>query len=313
MKKGSILFVLVCIVSSLEAQTFSRPKEWTKYKHEIFFTMGSSNFLGDLGGSDREGSHYLPADLNFSQTRSALGFGYRYKLRKLVNVAGKLSYMNVKGDDALTKDIYRHNRNLNFKSNIYEVMARLEFGYQRMKKGGGHYGVQKNTSKYKNIAHNFYGFLGIAGFYYNPKGRTPTGDWVKLRNLHTEGQGLPGGPKQYTNYSIAIPVGVYYKFVLGKKLSVGAEFCVRKTFTDYIDDVGFRYYDKTTLEAAYGPLSAQMADPNLGKIDGATSPDASGNPAQRGDKYDDVYMTLEFSVSYIFKKQRKSARLRSKF
>lgn len=313
MKRSFIVLTLIFIISLASAQNFSRPQEWKKYKKEIFFSMGSSNFLGDLGGSDKAGSRYTPADLNFSTTRSAMGCGVRYKLAKVINIVGKFSYLNVKGDDALTKDIYRHNRNLNFKSNIYELSFRGELGIQKMKRGGGHYGVQKNNAKYKNVAHTLYGFAGLGVFYYNPKGKTITGEYVNLRKLHTEGQGLPGGPRQYSNFSIAIPLGVYYKVVLGRKLSIGAEFSLRKTFTDYIDDVGYLYYDKTALNNAYGPLSAQMSDPNLGKIDGATSPDAAGNPAQRGDKQEDMYMSLEFTVGYIFKKQRKSARLRSKF
>ncbi len=313
MKKAFLLLFFGLITFSVIAQNFSRPSEWKKYRKEVFVSLGSSNFLGDLGGSDKEGSHFTPADLNFNQTRSAAGAGFRYKLAKLVNVAGKFSYLNVKGDDAQTKDIYRHNRNLNFKSNIYELSVRIEAGIQKYKKGGGKYGVQKKYAKSKNFSHSIYGFIGIAGFYYNPKGKTAAGNYVELRPLHTEGQGLPGGPKQYKKYSISIPIGLYYKFVISKQWSIGAELCYRKSFTDYIDDVGSVYYDKTALLNAYGPMSVQMSDPNLGKQVGFSSPDAAGNPAQRGDKYKDAYMTLEVTASYIFKKQRKSARLRSKF
>ena len=165
----------------------------------------------------------------------------------------------------------------------------------------------------KNITHNLYGFVGLGAFYYNPKGRTADGKWVALRPLHTEGQGLPGGPKQYSNFSVCIPVGAYYKVTINKIWSLGIELCYRKTFTDYIDDVGSSYYDPKALRAAYGPLSAQMADPSLGKIPNATTPGGDGTPAQRGNHQKDSYMSLEITASYIFKKARKSARLRSKF
>jgi hypothetical protein len=134
--------------------------------------------------------------------------------------------------------------------------------------------------------------------------------------LQTEGQALPGGSKQYSRINFSIPVGGYYKLTLNKVWSIGLEFSYRKTFTDYIDDVGGGYYDPQALAAAYGPLSAQMADPSRGKDPGlitATKPNADGTPAQRGDKQKDSFMSLEIKGTYIFKKQRKSARLRSKF
>ncbi|HQQ95565.1 MAG TPA: DUF6089 family protein, partial [Bacteroidia bacterium] len=309
------IFLLCSFTAYLSvAQTFMRPNEWKKYKREIFVTIGSSNFLGDLGGGNAQGSNFGPKDLDFNQTRMAFGFGGRYKLSRYINVSGKFSYLAVRGDDAATQDIYRNNRNLNFRSNIYELSGRLEFGYQSTRRGGNRYGIRKNYGKGKNFTHNVFLFAGLGGFYYNPKGKDKTsGNVYKLRPLHTEGQGLPGGPKQYSNFSVSVPLGMYYKLTINKVWSVGLEFSHRITFTDYIDDVSTVYYDPQKLSAAYGPLSAQMADPNLGLITGATSPASDGTPAQRGDKKKDSFMSLEVSISYIFKKQRKSARLRSKF
>ena len=74
------------------------------------------------------------------------------------------------------------------------------------------------------------------------------------------------------------------------------------------------YYDKTALSDAYGPLSAQMADPSLGAIPGATSPDGSGLGAQRGDsKHNDAYLGLQITVGRFFPPKRGKTRLRSKF
>ncbi len=311
--KRVYFLIIFCIVSScVFAQAFLRPHEWKKFRREIFVTLGSANFLGDLGGRDRKGTDYSPADLDFSQTRSAFGFGATYRLHKNINVASKFNYLVVKGDDAKTNDIYRRPRNLNFKSNIFELSVRGEAGIQRIKRGGGHYGVQRNTQKFKNMSHNLYGFLGIGVFYFNPKGRIPgTNEYVALRPLHTEGQGLEGGPKQYKRISLSIPIGGYYKLTVSKIWSIGIEFCYRKTFTDYIDDVGGVYYDPAALAANYGPLSAKMADPYLGIPTDHANVD--GVAAQRGDKQKDTFVSLELRGSYTFKQQRKSARLRSKF
>ena len=312
--KRPLLFVLLLLFwHTSEAQSFMRPNEWKKYKREVFVSIGTSNFLGDLGGQKGNGKDYSPADLNFSQSRTALGIGARYKLKRSVNVSGKFNFLNVSGSDAKTNNPVRKNRNLNFKSNIYEISLRAEIGYQSTKRGGSRYGVRRNYGRMKNITHNVYAFGGLGGFYFNPKGKTADGEWVALRPLHTEGQGLPGGPKQYSNLSMNIMGGAYYKLTINKIWSVGIEFCYRKTFTDYIDDVGSRYYDPVALTEAYGPQSAQLADPNLGLIPGATAPAGDGTPAQRGDTQKDAYMSLELTVGYTFKKARKSARLRSKF
>lgn len=308
-----VLAVFLFLVLNHQSQTFMRPSEWKKYRREVFVTMGSAHFLGDLGGRDKAGTDYSPVDLDLSQTRTAFGAGARYKLDRIVNAAAKFSYLAVRGSDSQTQDKYRNNRNLNFKSNIFEVEARIEGGWQSRRRGASRYGIVQNYGKQKNFTHNLFAFIGVGAFYFNPKGQTPSGDWVKLKPLHTEGQGLPGGPKQYKNFSISIPIGGYYKLTLNKVWSFGVEVTYRKTFTDYIDDVGTVYYDNSALSEAYGPLSAQMADPNKGLIYGATSPATDGTAAQRGDKQKDAFLSVELTASYIFKKQRRSARLRSKF
>jgi hypothetical protein len=310
MRKICFLFTITFVVSlNSFSQNFARPGDWKKMRKEVFITMGGANFLGDLGGRDRAGTDYSPADMEFALTKTAFGLGYRYKIQKFLNVTGKFNYLIVKGDDKTTQDEFRRNRNLNFKSNIFELSGRIELGYESGKTGN-RYGIKKTFGRrMKSNSYSLFAFVGVGGFYYNPKSI----GGIPLRKLHTEGQGLPGGPKQYLNYSIAIPFGIYYKYNINKRWSVGAEFSWRKTFTDYIDDVGTKYYDRQALIDNYGNLSAQMADPSLGIIYGASLPAADGTPAQRGDIQKDSYITLEATLSYIFKPKRKRARLRSKF
>ncbi|MBA3680701.1 MAG: hypothetical protein H0W73_05990 [Bacteroidetes bacterium] len=313
MRKVLFLISLLSFILITEAQNFTRPGDWKKYRKEIFVTGGTSNFLGDLGGRDQIGKDYSPVDLELSQTKTAFGVGYRYKLDTWINLTAKFNYLIVKGDDALTQEPFRNNRNLNFKSNIFELAGRIEIGYQSSK-SRNRYGIKRTLSKRtKGLTHAAFAFIGVGGFYYNPKGRMSNGKYVKLISLHTEGQGLPGGPKKYTNYSVCIPIGLFYKCTINKQWSVGLEAAWRKTFTDYIDDVGTSYYDPIALTEAYGPLSATMSDPNKGLIYGATSPDGSGVAAQRGDRQKDSYVSVELTVGYIFKQKRKRARLRSKF
>jgi hypothetical protein len=313
------LLAIFCFFTAVTAisQNFIRPNEWKKYRKEVYGGVGAANFLGDLGGLNKIGTDYSPVDMEFTETRTAFQLGYRYKIAKWFNLSTQFNYLIVRGDDKLTKEPYRQNRNLNFKSNIFELSGRLEFVYMA-NRVGHRYGIKRTLSRrMKNRSWDFTAFVGVGGFYFNPKGRNTKGAWVKLRPLHTEGQGLDGGPKQYSNYSISIPMGVAYRIYFNRKVCVGLELNFRKTFTDYIDDVSGVYYDKTEIQKAYGKDAAYFADPNLGLIPGQTSPgDAtSGNEAQiRGDsKQKDAYMSLQLTVGYIIKQKRGKTRLRSKF
>jgi hypothetical protein len=299
------IFFIISIVFLFSKEYYSqgipRPNTWKKIRSEIFFTSGTANFLGDLGGRDRNGTDFSLVDLDLVLTRSAIGLGYRYKIYNYLNVTSKFNFLTVRGDDRKTKNIYRNNRNLNFKSNIFEFSTRIEVGYQSGNVASNRYGLKTFSSRLKGNTYAVFLFVGIGGFYYNPKSL----DGTDLRSLHTEGQGLPGGPKQYGNYSVAIPIGIIYKYNFNKQFSIGTEFSWRKTFTDYIDDVSGVYYDKQALINAYGPLSAQYADPSLGKITGATSPSADGKGAQRGDTEFDSYLSFEITIGYFFKSKTK--------
>lgn len=315
MKRIAFHILFFFFTTQFFSQGFVRPGDWKKYRKEVFVSLGSSHFLGDLGGRDRQGTDYSPADLDLATTRTAFGAGFRYRVKRWLNVTGTFNYLRLNGDDAETFDKYRSNRNLNFKTNLFELNGLIEIGYSSAKSSGNRYSIKRTlTRRVNNRNWNLYAYAGIGGFYFNPKGRMLNGKYVNLYSLHTEGQGLPGGPKQYKRYQISIPLGAYYKITWKKKWSVGFDLCWRKTFTDYIDDVSGGYYDPIALGTAYGPLAVQMADPNLGLIDGFSSPAADGTPAQRGDSNLDSYFSMQITFGYTFKNQkRKKARLRSKF
>ena len=311
----SILFILffTIFVQNIYSQNFARASDWKKYRKELIIQAGVAEFLGDLGGLDKIGTHFSPIDLELVLTRPAITLAYRYKFAKNFNVHTSFNYLLVAGDDKLTNEPFRHNRNLNFKSNIFELATRAEFSIFS-NKIGHRYGIKRTmVRRHKTHSWELIGFIGIGAFYFNPKGLNSDGQYVALRPLHTEGQGLPGGPKQYSNFAVSIPMGVAYRMILSKLWSVGVELNYRKTFTDYIDDVSTVYYDKAALGAAYGPKSVQMADPSLGVIPNATAPDGSGLGAQRGDKQKDAYFGLQVTVGRFFAPKRGKTRLRSKF
>jgi hypothetical protein len=304
-------------ISSLSFCAFSqnyRPNEWKKYRSEVIFNVGVSQFLGDLGGRDQQGTQLSPADIEFSKTRPAITVGYRRKFAKAFNVSASFNFLHVAGDDKLTNELYRNNRNLNFKSNIYEVAVRAEASLYKGKVGN-RYTLKSISGTRKPIKWEIIAFVGVGGFYFNPKGKNPvTGEWVKLHPLRTEGQGLPGGPEPYKKIALSIPFGFQWRVLINKEWSVGAEINYRKTFTDYIDDVSGVYYtDKALQLQTYGPNSLLMSDPSKNNIPGATSPDASGNGAIRGKNDKDTFLSFQVTVGYFIKIKKGGSKLRSKF
>ena len=264
---------------------------------------------------NKVGTDFSPADLEFVLTRPAISLAYRYKFAKNFNIHSSFNYLLVAGDDKLTSEPFRNNRNLNFKSNIFELAVRAELSL--FASNVGHrYGIKKTLKRrHKGKSNEFIGFIGAGVFYYNPKGKNPsTGKYEKLYPLRTEGQGLPGGPKQYSRISISIPMGIAWRMTLNKLWCVGLEYSFRKTFTDYIDDVSTTYYpDKVLFEDTYGTKALAFSDPNLGNIPYATSPNGDGTGAQRGDKEKDSYMSLQVTVGRFFPPKRRKTKLRSKF
>lgn len=317
MKTKNIIFLFLSILFAnlAHSQGFARPNAWKKLRKEVTLQIGGSGFLGDLGGRNRTGTDFSPADLEIALTRPAVSAGFRYKLNKNFNVHSSLNYLLLAGDDKLTTEKYRNNRNLNFKSNVFELASRLEFGISSFKRTGVYRLKRSSLGKInRRKAFEVIGFVGVGVFYFNPKGKNPTsGKWENLYNLHTEGQGLPDGPSQYKRVSVSIPMGVSFHYIIDKDWSIGLELCYRKTFTDYIDDVSTNYYDKTALFNAYGATSVLMADPSKGDIPGASSPNGDGSGAQRGDKNKDAFATVQITVGKFFAPKRGRTKLRSKF
>jgi hypothetical protein len=310
-----LLFLSVLFANLAYSQGFARPNAWKKLRKEVTLQIGGSGFLGDLGGRDRIGADFSPADLEIALTRPAVSAGFRYKFNKNINVHSSFNYLLLAGDDKLTAEKYRNNRNLNFKSNVFELSTRMEFGISSFKRSGVYKLKRSSLGRInRRKAFEVIGFVGIGVFYFNPKGKNPTnGKWEKLYDLHTEGQGLPNGPSQYKRVSVSIPMGIAVHYIIDKDWSLGLELCYRKTFTDYLDDVSTNYYDKAALFNAYGATSVLMADPSKGDIPGASSPNGDGSGAQRGDKNKDSFATVQITVGKFFAPKRGRTKLRSKF
>lgn len=288
-----------------QSSNFNSQKEWSKNKKEIMFQAGATQFLGDLGGRDRIGKDYSLADINFPSTNINLGIGYRYRFHPRFATTTLLNVGMLKGDDALTNEPIRKERNLSFRSPIVNLSQRIEWIVFANEKVGKRYNIKGNKGmKFHN--EQFYVFGGVGIAYFNPQANY-NGSWVNLRPLSTEGQGLANGPKKYLPITATIPAGVGFRMGISQMWRIGIEASYIKTFSDYIDDVSGVYYDPAALSTQVSPTSAALSNrsPN--------NPDWFSAGEQRGDITDkDAFFFLNLTVSKNITYVNKNARYKVK-
>lgn len=293
-----ILFLTTFIIIAQVADAQST--RWKRMRYEFFGGIGATNFLGELGGSDQKGSTFLK-DLEITETRFGGTLGARYWILQRFAVQTALSFGYVRGDDSKTEEEFRKNRNLHFRSPIFEWQARIEYNLIAQKKGH-RYNLRKVRGRPgNNITLDVY--AGIAGFYFNPQAEYQ-GEWYDLQPLGTEGQNYIDTREPYSRIALAIPFGFQVKYIINSKWSAALDFGPRFTFTDYIDDVSGTYADPDEIAAhSDNPVVArELADPSLSR---ATHPEYTGAGQQRGNSFDDdIYMFMFVTVNYKVKTGR---------
>ncbi|MBL4587703.1 MAG: outer membrane beta-barrel protein [Flavobacteriales bacterium] len=305
--------IILCL---LILPTLTQAQRWKRMRYEWVAGLGATQFLGDLGGRNQIGSDYF-FDIDAASTRYVLNLGFRYKLSQYASVKTGFSFAEVAGNDKYTQEPFRNNRNLHFRSPIIEWATQIEVSWMR-ETIGSRYKIRRVRGRGRKGSQIYvYGFAGVGITYMNPLAKY-NGKWYQLRKLNTEGQGFVPSRKQYSNWQFVIPFGIGMKYALDKKSSIGLEYGLRKTFTDYMDDVSTSYvYTKwapnaleirTALE--YDDVAAALADPSLNKVPGSIEafPGAcSACPGQqRGDPTDlDSYMFLMITYQRKIRTTRK--------
>ncbi|MFN8145177.1 MAG: DUF6089 family protein [Bacteroidia bacterium] len=287
--------VLLILTALLLTPAISDAQRWKRQRYEFSFGLGISNFLGELGGANQIGTNYF-RDLEWSLTRMAACVGLRYKLSNYFALKSHLTYGRVSGDDKLTTEYFRNYRNLNFFSDIYEFNLNFEGAFQQ-EQVGHRYRLRKVRGM-RGYELYTYAFVGVGVFYFDPK-TTYKGTTIRLQPLGTEGQGLIPSRNRYSLVQMCIPVGIGFKYTIDRTWGVGLELGIRKTFTDYIDDVSTTYFDFANYPNA-NPDAAALSDRSNQSDPRVTSPGE-----QRGDPRDkDSYMFGIFSINYKLKNGR---------
>lgn len=306
LKIATIIVVFVTLgefIGFTQPTNFTTSDYWKHQRKEILFGVGATNFLGDLGGLNRIGTDYSPADLEWVVTRPSGHIGYRYRFRPWFLTKSLLSYGILKGDDALTNEPARHYRNLKVRTHIFEFSQQLEmiiFNNEHFGKRYKIYGLKGHRNKNTLV----YLITGFSVFGYIPQG-PGDGGWTNLRPLHTEGQGLPGGPNPYKFINCGIPLGVGTKIGIDALWRLTFELTYTKTFTDYLDDVSSVYYDNSAIEANYGSTAAYFADPSSGEFSNWTNPGEMRGDSKQKDAYFFFNVSMVRNVTYKRSKKLK--------
>jgi hypothetical protein len=236
MLKRVIFIMCLFVVSASNAQSQNFRKAF-----EMGFMGGGSYYIGDINPNK-----------HFIYSKPAFGVIARYNLSKRHSFRATASYGSVVGQDAKSKDSYQLNRNLSFSSTILELAVGFEIDLLKYRISDTKYPVSP------------YFFYEIAYFRMNPVVKGDNDEKIVLQEIGTEGQGTVLSSKNpYTLNQISIPLGIGVKFTVKKRLAISLEYGIRKTFTDYLDDVSGQYVNPVELGHLKGPLAAQLADPSL--------------------------------------------------
>ena len=270
MKKS--IFILFLIIGSAFLRAGEKPTRVHAHResHDIGLMVGGSYYLGELNPSK-----------HFNMTQPAIGIFYRYNVNHRLAYRAGYTYGQIMGDDSQSDDDDQINRNLNFKNKLNEIHAAVEFNFWD-------YRISHNKHFFSP-----YVFVGLAFLMHKPMASYGS-NYVELQKLCTEGEGTVLDPahKKYSLKQITIPFGLGAKLNLARNVGLSFEWGMRKTFTDYLDDVSRQYADPTKLAQLKGGIAASLSNTAL------NHDNVNMVGSQRGNPYiKDWYCFFGFQIS----------------
>jgi hypothetical protein len=259
MRKPFILFFILL----LSSQSFCQ------FRLGLF--GGLSNYHGDL------------QERVFQNAKGAFGLTGTFTLSDRFNLRAGITFGKLAGADSLSKQADLRARNLNFQSSITEFSLIAEY----------------NVFNLDQVRWTPYIFGGIAAFSFNPYTFDASNRQIFLQPVGTEGQGIQGYPDRYKLTQFAIPFGGGIKYAISDRVQIALESGIRKTFTDYLDDVSTNYADPAEL--ASGPGGQRAVD-----LSYRGDELASGDPdypvkgfTRGGSKFKDYYYFTGIHINFL--------------
>lgn len=205
-----MVYLSRCLFFLMVIMGFAQSQKRHFRQHEIGILGGISYYIGDINPFFHSRYPRLAGSLFYRFCPH-----YRYAFRASFS-AGSLY-----AADKDFSNFFQQQRNLNFRTPVYEFAATAEFNF-----------VEYRLGHPRHIM-SFYVFLGAGGFYFHPRGNIGQG-WKSLPEMKTENQ-------SYSLYQFCVPFGLGFKWTVTENIGFHVEWGPRKTFTDYLDDVSGNY------------------------------------------------------------------------
>ncbi|HEX8349508.1 MAG TPA: hypothetical protein VF598_06090, partial [Hymenobacter sp.] len=220
-----------------------------------------------------------------------------------------LSYGRISGDDSQAANAndpdarFRNNRNFTFRNDLFEASAVAIVDL-----------IENRNNYLKRPDFVPYVFAGVAGFYHNPKGLVgdntqglTKGEYIALADVRTEGQ-----EKSYSQTQFSIPFGGGIRYRINRNFDASLEIGWRKTFFDYLDDVGGKYATEGELATpAQKYFGREITKSTAGDFTNFLSASVD-NKTQRGDTGNktDWYIVTGVTLNYILTPRIKNPKFR---
>lgn len=269
--------MLMLIISTNQGFSQARNKYDRHIVQEIGVSFGTAYYLGDINPRKHFGT----------RLHSSFGGNYRINLDRRWALKFSLLQGSVEASDADSDDPWQQNRNLSFKNDFTEGSLVFELNFWEYEIGQG--------KKYSPVSPYF--FAGLAYYKMKPQGFFNS-TWYELQPLGTEGQGTSYDLKRYKTTGISVPFGVGVKVSVFKIVGFSLEWGMRKTWTDYFDDVSGIYPNEVVLEDQNGDLAVYFSDQSLSPqlANGTNNNVQRGDPGRK-DWYAFAHATLSFRLT----------------
>ncbi len=193
-------------------------QRWKLKRYEAIAGIGTLNLFTDLGVSNTESLLGLHMDF----TRPNVYFGLRYKFSHAFSGKFGLAYGYGHSQDITNERIPGTD---GFKSNTHLIEPAVTAEYY----------IKKEQRRYKSVAiynrrgmlndystFGIYAYGGLAGLYY--------------RAVY-DFQPRPTDKSKESGFTLAVPVGIGFKYIFSDKIVFGYEIGPRYVFSDFLDGI----------------------------------------------------------------------------
>ncbi len=279
--KSFIVFFILFNALSTSAQ-FGVYDDLSRFN--LKFGAGITTYYGDLS----ENGHFI----DYNNYLYEINGGLTYDVSEKFALRLDLAYLELQGADRFNKRKDLFDRNLSFRSTVYESSLAAQYDFLNI----------------KNLRNRFtpYVFGGVGFIHFNPWTIDRTGEKIYLHELHTEGLGLASfsNTKQYSLWQPTITMGTGVKFAISQTISIHAEIWLRYIFTDYLDDVGGHYPDYIKLlndKGLVDPAKTLSLTWRQDELDPNNRIQSWHKDVPRGGSLNDIYHSINISLYLNFK------------